>query len=219
MQGDTLSNSTAIQQGLQAQSQTQMQHHKSDLFHHEPHRHQPRNANLLHKAELEAAGANTKIAITLTKTVGSMWTAYTFVLLAVVGLFAILGWFPAIVVLLVAWTSQTLIQLVLLPVIMVGQNVLGRKAEIQADEQFNTTMSTYHDIEQIMQHLCAQDEELLRHARMLTHLVEKSGISLEQLGTEVATTTDPLETYVQPQATPNQSLNAPATPAPDEIAK
>jgi hypothetical protein len=69
--------------------------------------------NEVHKEEQAAEGLNTKIAIALTNSVGTMWTAYTFALIAVVGLFAILGVFTPIVALLVAWASQTLIQLVL----------------------------------------------------------------------------------------------------------
>jgi len=158
-----------------AQTEQAGPHKTGGIFTHAPHLHLPRNVNALIKTEQELEGANTKIAIGLTKSVGSMWTAYSFAVLAVIGLFAILGWFPPIVVLLVSWTSQTLIQLVLLPVIMVGQNVLGRKAELQADEQFNTTMSTYHDIEQIMQHLSAQDDELLKQTKMLVELLQTAG--------------------------------------------
>jgi len=68
--------------------------------------------------------------------------------------------------------------LVFLPIILVSQNVLGRKLELQADERFCTTMNTYHDIEQVMKHLSAQDAELLRHAQLLMHLLEKNGTSL-----------------------------------------
>jgi uncharacterized membrane protein len=182
----------------------------SVLFHHEPHQHQPRNVNRLHEAEQAASGFNTRVAVGLTKVVGTMWTAYTFVVLAFIGLFAILGLLNPIVALLVAWTSQTFLQLVFLPIIMVGQNVLGRKTELQADEQFNTTMSTYHDIEQIMRHLSAQDAELLRHAKMLIHLLEKNGISLQQLETEVGNSSH-LETYTE-----KLSSNTSATPAPAE---
>lgn len=156
-------------------------HHFPVLFPHTTHLHQPRNVNEVHKAELRAEGINTAIAIMLTKRVGSMWTAYTFVVLAIIGLLAILGLLNPIVALLVAWTSQTFIQLVLLPVIMVGQNVLGRKAELQADEQFNTTIKTYHDIEQIIQHLAAQDAEILKQTRMLVHLLQHSGLNPDQL--------------------------------------
>lgn len=188
---------TSAQAGTTSQTPAQPHHrHTGTLFHHEVRSHKPRNVNVLHEAERAAEGVNTKIAITLTNSVGSMWTAYLFVVIAIVGLFAILGVFSPIVAVLIAWASQTLIQLVLLPVIMVGQNVLNRKAELQAEEQFNTTMSTYHDIEQVMQHLVAQDAELLRHARMLEHLLEKNGISLQQLEAEVGSTSH-LEAYAE----------------------
>src|SRR5438876_3537414 len=125
-----------------------------------PHPYQPRNVNKLHKEQLAAAGINAKIAVGLTKRVGTMWTAYSFAVLAIIGLFAILGLLTPIVALLVAWLSQTFIQLVLLPIIMVGQNVLGRKSELQADEAYATTMKTFADIEAVMKHLNQQDEKI-----------------------------------------------------------
>jgi uncharacterized membrane protein len=127
-----------------------------------PHPHQPRNVNKMHKEEQAAAGINAKIAVGLTKRVGTMWTAYSFAVLAIIGLFAILGLLTPIVALLVAWLSQTFIQLVLLPIIMVGQNVLGRHAELIAEEQYNTTKKTYADIESIMKHLDDQDALILK---------------------------------------------------------
>ncbi len=127
-----------------------------------PHPHQPRNVNKLHKEQLAAAGINKRIAVGLTKRVGTMWTAYSFAVLAIIGLFAILGLLTPIVALLVAWLSQTFIQLVLLPIIMVGQNVLGHHAELLAEEQYNTTKKTYADIESIMNHLDDQDASILK---------------------------------------------------------
>ncbi len=156
-------------------------HKLTSLFQHNPLPHKPRNVNVLHKAEQEASGVNTRIAVGLTKGVGTMWTAYSFAVLAIVGLLAILGWLPPLVALLVVWASQTFIQLVMLPILSVGQNVLGRHAELIADEQYNTTMKTFHDIEEIMQHLSAQDAELLRHTKMLIHLLSAAGITPEQL--------------------------------------
>jgi len=156
-------------------------HNLTSLFQHNPLPHKPRNVNVQHKAEQEASGVNTHIAVGLTKSVGTMWTAYSFAVLAIVGLLAILGWLPPLVALLVVWASQTFIQLVMLPILSVGQNVLGRHAELIADEQYNTTMKTFHDIEEIMQHLSAQDAELLRHTKMLIHLLSAAGITPEQL--------------------------------------
>ena len=213
-------------------ARTQAQQHphpySSVLEQHEPHRHQPRNVNRLQEAEQAASGFNTRVAVALTKGVGTMWTAYTFAVLAVIGLFAILGLLTPIIALLVAWASQTFLQLVFLPIIMVGQNVLGRKTELQADEQYRTTMSAYHDIEQILnhlsaqdaellllgKHLLAQDTELLRHAQLLMYLVEKNGISLEQLAAEGATPTH-LDAFIHSQSTPDAS----ASPAPAESEK
>ncbi len=130
------------------------------LYLHTPHAHTPHNINEVHREEQTSINAH--LAVWLTKTVGTMPTAYTFVLLALIGLLAILGILSPIVALLVAWTSQTLIQLVLLPVIMVGQNVLSRKQELQADEMFATTQHSFHDIEQIMAHLDAQDTAIVQ---------------------------------------------------------
>ncbi|HEY0757483.1 MAG TPA: hypothetical protein VGD98_26270 [Ktedonobacteraceae bacterium] len=167
-------------------------HHRTALFHHETPRHQPRNVNMIHAAEKAASGINQKIAIGLTKGVGTMVCAYIFAILAIIGF----PGFSATPTQYVQWISQTFIQLVMLSVIMVGQAVLGRKQELQADEQFNTTANTYHDIEQIMQHLSAQDEELLRHAKMLEHLLEKNGIDFRHLETQGGDTSH-LETPMQ----------------------
>lgn len=128
------------------------------------------NPNMLHEAEKAGAGLNQQIALALTKTVGTMLCAYGFLCLALLGLPNL---FPAVVAQWVQWTSQTLIQLVMLSVIMVGQGLLGRKQEIQSEEQFKATLNSYHDIEQIMQHLEAQDAELLRQSQMLMQLVSR----------------------------------------------
>ena len=213
MQGETTSDS--VKTGIVPQTQAHPHHHTSALFDHEHHPYQPRNVNMLHEAEQKAAGVNTRVAVGLTKSVGTMWTAYTFAALAVVGLMAIIGLLSPIVALLVVWISQTFLQLTLLPIIMVGQNVLGRKSELQADEQFNTTMSSYNDIEQVMQHLSAQDAELLRHTRMLTHLLEKNGISLQQLEAEVSSSSHLTDGFAQSQS----ATDVPATTAPDESEK
>ena len=144
-----------------------MEQHTKSLFKRVVYRHTPRNANEVHRAELIVAGFNTRIAVALTEKVGTMWTAYVFAVLAIIGLFAILGVLTPLVALLVAWVSQTFIQLVLLPIIMVGQNVLGHKSELQSEEQYNFTMKSYHDIEQIMQHLDRQDEAILEILRRI----------------------------------------------------
>ncbi|HVB73450.1 MAG TPA: hypothetical protein VNE38_07820 [Ktedonobacteraceae bacterium] len=65
-------------------------HPLTSLFPHNPSAHKPHNVNVLHKAELEASGTNTRIAVGLTKSVGTMWTAYSFAVLAIVGDYSML---------------------------------------------------------------------------------------------------------------------------------
>lgn len=131
------------------------------LFKHEVHPHQPTNINDLHQRELETAGLNQRIAVTLTRWVGSMECAYIFTGIAVIGLFGLLNLLPSILYLLMQWLSQQFLQLVLLSVIMVGQAVLSRHQELQGEEQFNFTEKSYHNIEQVMQHLDAQDQKII----------------------------------------------------------
>ncbi len=213
MQGEPTSHSEKTE--IVPQTQAHPHRHTSALFDREHHPYQPRNVNLVHEAEQKAAGVNTRIAVALTRSVGTMWTAYAFMGLAVVGLLAILGLLSPIVALLVVWISQTFLQLTLLPIIMVGQNVLGRKSELQADEQFNTTMNSYSDVEHIMQHLSVQDTELLRHTRMLIHLLQKNGISLQQVEAEVISISHLGDGFSQSQS----ATDVPATSAPAEREK
>jgi anaerobic C4-dicarboxylate transporter len=138
----------------------------SHTAHYKPHSHVPRNVRVTHAEEQQ--GINDKIAVMLTKVVGSMPTAYSFIVLAVVGLLAILGILTPLVALLVAWTSQTLIQLVLLPVIMVGQNVLNRHQELQSDEEYKKTLKIFQDVESVMLQNAEQLEILEEQNKLLT---------------------------------------------------
>ena len=178
------------------------------LFRHDPHQHQPRNVNEVQKAELQ--GFNTRLAVWLTRNVGTMACAYLF---AVIGTAGLIGAFTnnVTLVLIFGSISSYFLQLVLLPVILVGSNVLNRHQELQAEETFQTSQHCFHDIEQIMQHLCAQDAELLHHTKMLMHLLEKNGISLQQLEAEGATTSH-LDAFAQSRP----ADGAPATSAPTE---
>jgi hypothetical protein len=211
MQGENTV-STSVQTEAAPQPQAHKHHHTTTLFHHEAHKHVPRNVNEVHKAEQQ--GFNTRLAVWLTRNVGTMACAYLF---AVIGIAGLLGAFTnnTSLVLIFGSISSYFLQLVLLPVILVGGNVLNRHQELQSEETFQTSQHSFNDIEQIMQHLLAQDAELLRHAKMLEHLLEKNGISLQQLMAEGTATTH-LDTFSQSQAI---AANAPTTPAPAESEK
>ncbi len=141
----------------------------SALYQHSAYRHQPRNVNQLHRKEQETAGFNTRVAVWLTKNVGTMQCAYLF---AGIGIGSLVGVATNNVVLAAVFGSLSsyFLQLVLLPILSVGQNVLGRHQELQADEMFKTSQRSFHDIEEIMAHLSAQDAELLKQTALLVRL-------------------------------------------------
>ena len=93
---------------------------------------------------------NTQLALSITKVVGSMWCAYAFAVLALISLpSAIKSHDPIIIV---AWIAQTFLQLVLLPIIIVGQNVQAAASDARAESDHETLLAIHtltaevHDI-------------------------------------------------------------------------
>ena len=102
---------------------------------------------------------NAALAVGITDVVGSMWCAYAFAALALVSLpDAIRAGRPAII----SWIAQTFLQLVLLSIIMVGQNVQSAAADKRAEATYQDADAVLHTALQIQQHLKAQDAELAR---------------------------------------------------------
>lgn len=67
---------------------------------------------------------NERVAVAITNGVGTMWCAYAFTALA---LFGLPGAIQQGIVGIVQWVAQTFLQLVLLSVILVGQNLQAEK--------------------------------------------------------------------------------------------
>jgi hypothetical protein len=118
---------------------------------------------------------NTTLSVKITKVVGTMWCAYAFAVLALISLpSAIRSGNP---VTLVSWISQTFLQLVLLSIIIVGQNVLGQAADMRAEATYEDADAVLHTSLEIQRHLEAQDaaiDRILREVGRL-HRHEVSG--------------------------------------------
>jgi len=84
---------------------------------------------------------NTRLAVGITKVVGSMWCAYVFALLALISLPAALKSHDPIII--VAWVAQTFLQLVLLPIIIVGQNVQAAASDARAESDHATLLAIH----------------------------------------------------------------------------
>jgi len=67
-----------------------------------------------------------------------------------------------------------IIQLLLMPLIMVGQNIQARHSELRTDEEYKTTMTSYRDIERILTHLDEQDKQILRQTELIESLKKSS---------------------------------------------
>jgi hypothetical protein len=98
---------------------------------------------------------NKKVAIGITRYVGTMTCFWVFCLLALCSLPSVLSGFSAFggifptwmvrvsIIALIAWIAQTFLQLVLLPSIMVGQNLQNAAADARSAK-------TFEDVEMVM---------------------------------------------------------------------
>jgi hypothetical protein len=83
-----------------------------------------------------AGRANASLAVRITKGVGSMWAAYLFAAIALVSLPAAIQ--SGDLIIIVSWIAQTFLQLVLLPIIIVGQNVQTAASDARAEADHET---------------------------------------------------------------------------------
>jgi len=133
-----------------------------------------------HKSDTGYQRFNKKLAVGITSNVGTMTSAYLFCLLALMSLPAVLsafsvfsGVFPAplikvSVIALIAWIAQTFLQLVLLPIIIVGQNVQAEASDKRAEATYQDADAVLHEALQIQAHLEAQDAAIERILAMVT---------------------------------------------------
>jgi hypothetical protein len=109
---------------------------------------------------------NTRVALLVTRAVGSMFCAYAFALFDLISLPDAIRMGRAAVV---SWVAQTFLQLVLLSVIMVGQNVQSAAADKRAEATFHDASATLHEVAHVQAHLAAQDV-------LLTRIAERIGL-------------------------------------------
>jgi len=113
---------------------------------------------------------NAWLAVKITEGVGTMWCAYAFAALAFVSLPSAIKSGSAVT--LVSWISQTFLQLVLLSIIMVGQNVLAAAGDKRAEATYEDADAVLHTSLDIQRHLAAQDaeiEKILAELQQLRH--------------------------------------------------
>ena len=121
-----------------------------------------RNVNIAHRESLKW---HESLAVKITTFVGSMLCAALFALLALLMLpTALAGGIPTFI----PWVAQTFLQLVLLSIIMVGQNLQQRHAELLAEKDYESDLRSEEmmkglidDIEDMKNILIDLEKELI----------------------------------------------------------
>lgn len=103
---------------------------------------------------------NNWIAVKITKCVGTMWCAYLFLLLDLTMLPPIIKAHDIMV--WVTYIAQTVLQLVLLPIVMVGQNVIQAQNDAKADVDHKT-----------LTYLALLQDEQMQELKNQTMILEK----------------------------------------------
>jgi len=107
---------------------------------------------------------NAKFGLRITLVVGTMWMAYVFTILA---LFALPDAIKQGTYFIIVWLSSSFLQLVLLPIIIVGQNIQATASDKRAEETYKDAEAVLKEAEEIQRHLLAQDEVI---SAIMAHL-------------------------------------------------
>jgi len=120
---------------------------------------------------------NSWLAVHITRAVGTMWAAYLFVLIALVSLpQALHAFLTGDTYVGIAWLSQSFLQLVLLPIIIVGQNVISASQDARAEAD-HITLTTLHAINVQQLKMLEQQQEMLQQQREILDLLQDRGLS------------------------------------------
>lgn len=135
----------------------------------------PKNVNIIHKSKLSPLD---RLAIFVTEKIGTM--GFFFIIL--IWTISWLGWniiapvslrfdpFPAFVLWLFI---SNLIQIHLMPLIMIGQNIQGKHAELRSEHDFETDKKAEKEIETILLRLENQQELMLKILEKIEKLEKK----------------------------------------------
>lgn len=135
----------------------------------------PKNVNAVHKRKLSKLD---DLALFVTEKIGTMGFFFIIFFWTILWL----SWnvfapanlrfdpFPAFVLWLFI---SNLIQIHLMPLIMIGQNIQGKHAQLRADHDFETDKRAEKEIEVILLHLENQQQLMLEILKRLEHLEKK----------------------------------------------
>jgi hypothetical protein len=122
---------------------------------------------------------NAKLGLKVTTIIGTMWAAYLFSLIALVGLPGVIQ--KGDIVTIVIWLSSSFLQLVLLPIIIVGQNIQAKAADARAEATYNDAAAILQQAIEIQAHLVSQDQQLAAQEEALSKMITSLSLVEEKL--------------------------------------
>jgi len=142
------------------------------LFTHIPHPHVSRRKATGPPKTADEFGPNERIAAWITEKVSTMWVVY-FTVLFTLSWIALGIWgplhaadpYPFAFLLFIG----NVVQLLLVFVILLGQQVLGRSADKRAMQTYVDAEAILHEVDQLHQHLLKQDEVLNEGVNLVEH--------------------------------------------------
>lgn len=146
-------------------------HTTRSIFHYVPHPRirQRQGEKPVKTADEREIGFNGKIGVFITTVIGTMWAAYIFTVLALISLPTVLSSGSLIVI--VAWVAQTFLQLVLLPIIIVGQNVISASQDARAEAD-HLTLTTLHAMNVRQLEMLEQQQQILGQQHTILELLK-----------------------------------------------
>jgi len=128
-----------------------------------PTQHVPRHVRKQEiTAKVHGAGPvgrfNAWLALKVTRVVGTMYCAYVFAMLAFVALPAALK--DGHLTVLINWISSNFLQLILLPIIIVGQNVISTAQDARAEAD-HETLTALHNMNVTQLKILEQQSQIL----------------------------------------------------------
>jgi hypothetical protein len=114
---------------------------------------------------------NEKLAAKITAGVATMWCAYAFAILTFISLPAAIKTHS--VVTIVGWVAQTFLQLVLLSIIMVGQNAGSAAVEQKIDETHTASLGEFELAKEARELNNEEIKELKEIAREMHMLLKR----------------------------------------------
>lgn len=115
-------------------------------------------------SDLPKRSVGERLGLAITKRIGTMWAAALFMAISLISLPAALA--SANVMTIVTWVAQTFLQLVLLPIILVAQNIQAAASDRRAIATYEDAGAILEEAKQLQTHLTDQD-------KALSHIIDR----------------------------------------------